>query len=165
MEGKPKKVKPKPGKKKKYKKQKEVQDAIPKGTLRRKKKEIYEKADLYQGRRPRRKGKKGGKAAKDVAKKLKHTEITVPKAIKRRIRIQESVTVADLARAMGIKAAELIKRLLGFGATFSINQAIDFETASVVADDLGYELELDSFEEESLISETWIMERPPCSII
>jgi translation initiation factor IF-2 len=150
----PEKVKPKTGKKKKYLKQKEDQDLTPKGTLRRKKKEIYEKADLYQGRGPRRKGKKGGKAAKDVAKKLKHTEITVPKAIKRRIRIQESVTVADLAKAMGIKAAELIKRLLAFGATFSINQAMDFETASVVADDLGYELELDSFKEESLISET-----------
>jgi translation initiation factor IF-2 len=154
VEVEPEKVKPKPGKKKKFKKQKEDQGTIPKGAFRRKKKEIYEKADLYQGRGPRRKGKKGGKAAKDVAKKLKHTEITVPKAIKRRIKIQESVTVADLAKAMGIKAAEMIKRLLGFGATFSINQSMDFETASVVADDLGYELELDSFEEESLISET-----------
>ena len=154
VEVEPEKVKPKPGKMKKYKKQKEAQDAMPKGAFRRKKKEIYEKADLYQGRGPRRKGKKGGKVAKDVAKKLKHTEITVPKAIKRRIKIQESVTVADLAKAMGIKAMELIKRLLAFGATFSINQAMDFETASVVADDLGYELELDSFEEESLIPET-----------
>ncbi|MBW2116993.1 MAG: translation initiation factor IF-2 [Deltaproteobacteria bacterium] len=150
----PEKVKPKAVKKKKYKKQKETQDAVPKGPLRRIKKEIYEKADLYQGRRPRRKGKKGGKTAKDVGKKLKHTEITVPKAIKRKIRIQESVTIADLAKAMGIKAAELIKRLLAFGVTFSINQSMDFETASVVADDLGYELELDSFEEENLISET-----------
>jgi translation initiation factor IF-2 len=154
VEVEPEKVKPKAGKKKKYLKQKETQDPTPKGTLRHKKKEIYEKADLYQGRGPRRKGKKGGKAAKDVTKQLKHTEITIPKAIKRRIRIQESVTVADLAKAMGIKARELIKRLLAFGATLSINQAMDFETASVVADDLGYELELDSFKEESLISET-----------
>jgi translation initiation factor IF-2 len=154
VEPEPEKVKPKAGKKKKYFPQKEDEDLTPKGTFRHKKKEIYEKADLYQGRGPRRKGKKGVKAAKDVAKKLKHTEITVPKAIKRRIRIQESVTVADLAKAMGIKAAELIKRILAFGATFSINQAMDFETASVVADDLGYELELDSFKEESLISET-----------
>ncbi|MCD4716172.1 MAG: translation initiation factor IF-2 [Desulfobacterales bacterium] len=154
VEVEPEKVKPKPGKKKKFKKQKEDQNATPKSTLRRKKKEIYEKADLYQGRGPRRKGKKGGKAAKDVSKKLKHTEITVPKAIKRRIKIQESVTVADLAKAMGIKARDLIKRLLAFGATLSINQAMDFETASVVADDLGYELELDSFKEETLISET-----------
>jgi len=154
VEAEPEKVKPKAGKKKKYKKQKEPQDAISKGTFRHKKKEIYEKADLYGGRGPRRKGKKGGKSTKDVAKNLKHTEITVPKAIKRRIRIQESVTVADLAKAMGIKAAELIKRVIAFGATFSINQAMDFETASVVADDLGYELELDSFEEERLISET-----------
>ncbi len=166
VEVEPQKVKPEPGKKKKYKKQKETKESIPKGTFRRKKKEIYEKADLYQGRGPRRKGKKGGKAAKDVAKKLKQTEITVPKAIKRRIKIQESVTVSDLAKAMGIKAAELIKRLLAFGATFNINQAMDFETASVVADDLGYELELDSFKEESFISETEdrpedLVPRPP----
>jgi len=40
----------------------------------------------------------------------------------------------------------------------NINQPIDFETASVVADDLGFELELDTFEEESFLSD--VVDRP-----
>jgi translation initiation factor IF-2 len=143
-----------PSRKKRQKRPLNEQEAIPKGALRRRKKEIYEKADLYEGRAPRRKVKKGGKAAQEAAKKLRQTKITVPKAIKRRIKIQETVTVAELAKSMGIKAVDLIKRLIGLGVTLSINQAMDYETASVVADELGYELELDSFEEAKFISET-----------
>jgi translation initiation factor IF-2 len=98
--------------------------------------------------------KRGAKKARVEVKKGKQTEITVPKAIKRRIKIQEFVTVAELAKAMGTKAAELIKRLMSQGYTGSINQPIDFETASVVADDFGFELELDSFKEADLIAQT-----------
>jgi len=74
--------------------------------------------------------------------------------------------VAELAKAMGAKAGEVIKKLMALGSVVNINQSIDFETASVVADEFGYELELDAFEEESLISETEdrpedLVPRPP----
>lgn len=124
-----------------------------KGIFRKRKKEIYEKSDLYQGRGLKRKLRRDGKKAKDIAKGGAHTEITVPKAIKRRIKVQEFVTVSELAKAMGIKAAELIKKLMGLGFTGDINKSVDFETASVVADDFAYELELDVFEEKHLIIE------------
>ena len=100
----------------------------------------------------------GGKKGKEAHRKLKQTEITVPRAIKRRIRVQEFVTVVDLAKAMGTKAAELMKRLINLGVMTNINQSIDFETASVVADDLGFELELDTFEEEKFFSDS--VDRP-----
>jgi translation initiation factor IF-2 len=156
-----KEVRPKKGKgakKKKGKKAVEIEEAPARGTFRRRKKEIYERADLYNGRPLRRKGAKAGKKAKEAPRKLKHTEITVPKAIKRKITVQESVTVVDLAKAMGTKAAELLKRLMKLGAMVNINQSIDFETASVVADDLGFELELDTFEEESFFTD--VEDRP-----
>jgi len=124
------------------------------GHLRRRKKEIYERADLYQGRSIARKTKKGGKKAKAEGKKGKHTEITVPKAIKRRIKVPDFVTIGELAKAMGTKAPELIKTLMTMGQVANINQTIDFETASLVADDFGYELDLDTFEEVKLIAET-----------
>ena len=139
--------------KKRKKGRKKEEEAIPKKVLRHKKKEIYEKADLYAGRPLKRKGKKGSQKGKASTREQKHTEITVPKAIKRRIKVQEVVTVAELAKAMGIKGPELIKKLMALGAGVSLNQSIDFETASVVADDFGYELELGTFKEEQLISE------------
>jgi len=76
------------------------------------------------------------------------------KAIKRRIKMQETVTVAELAKAMGLKGAELLGALLKQGVMVHINQAIDFETASLVSEGFGYELELDMFQEETLLAES-----------
>lgn len=147
-----------PPKKKKGRKGAKVEDVPARGTFRRRKKEVYERADLYNGRPRKRKGPKGGRRGKETPRNFKHTEITVPKAIKRRIKVQDFVTVVDLAKAMGTKAAELMKRLINLGVMANINQPIDFESASVVADDLGFELELDTFEEESFLSD--IVDRP-----
>jgi translation initiation factor IF-2 len=134
-------------------KKKEVIELDKRGKYRFRKKEVYERADLYEDRGIVRKGKKGAKKGKMEAVRGKHTEITVPKAIKRRIKVPEFVTVVELAKAMGTKAAELIKTLLGMGHMANINQAIDFDTASVLADDFGYELELDTFTEVALIAD------------
>jgi len=153
--------KPKKGKafkKKKEKKVLTVEEAPDRGTFRRRKKEVYERADLYNGKPRRPKGAKTGKKGKEVVRKLRHTEITVPKAIKRKIGVQETVTVTDLAKAMGTKATELMKRLIKLGAMVNVNQPIDFETASVVAEELGFELELDTFEEKSLFED--VVDRP-----
>jgi translation initiation factor IF-2 len=153
-------------KKSKKKKKAPKKEVEAKESFRRRKKEVYEKADLYAERGPRRKGRMAGRKGKEVAKTVKQTEITVPKAIKRRIKVQETVTIAELAKAMGTKAVELIKRLMALGVTANINQPIDFESASVVADEFGYELELDTFEEEHLFDETEdraedLVPRPP----
>jgi len=148
--------KPKKGKvfkKKKEKKVLAVEEAPDRGTFRRRKKEVYERADLYNGKPRRPKGAKAGKRGKEEVRRLRHTEITVPKAIKRKIGVQEMVTVTDLAKAMGTKATELMKRLIKLGAMVNVNQPIDFETASVVAEELGFELELDTFEEKSLLED------------
>jgi translation initiation factor IF-2 len=137
-----KKDKKKPGKKK------EEDTGV---RLRHRRLEVFERADLYEDRGPRIKDRKAAKKTRETAKKLKHTEITVPKAIKRRLKVQESVTVSELAKAMGVKASELLKKLLGMGVMTSINKSIDFETASIIADDFGYELELDTFELDRII--------------
>ncbi len=152
--------------KKREKKKVDKKESAPRGLIRHRKIEVFEKADLYEGRTPRRKEKKAGKRAKGVEKKLSQTEITIPKAIKRRIKVQEKVTVSELAKAMSIKAIALIKKLMDLGVRANINQAIDYETASVAADDFGYELELDLIELESIITEVEdkpedLKQRPP----
>jgi len=144
--------KAKPAKKKKEKKADEPEvEAV--GIGRRRKREVYERDELYEGRELKRQTYKAAKKSKEITKVQKHTEITVPKAIKRRIKVGAGVTVGDLARAMGVKAAELIRSLMKLGDVVGINQTIDFETASVLADEFGYELELDTFEEDRFISE------------
>ena len=136
--------------KKKEKKRADKEEVPLKGQVRQRKIAVFERADLYEGRKVKRK-KKEGKGPEP--KRLKQTEITLPKAIKRRIKIQESVTVAELAKAMGVKGTELIKKLLVQGVMANVNQPLDFETASLVADEFGYEIELDQIEMESFVAE------------
>ncbi|MFC1579284.1 translation initiation factor IF-2 [Thermodesulfobacteriota bacterium] len=148
----PKEEKGKPTRKKRDRKKTGKEESAPKGNVRHRKYEVFERADLYEGRRvkPRR---KDGAAGKEGGKSLRQTEITVPKASKRRIKVQEQVTVSELAKVMGIKAALLVKKLISMGVMVNVTQAIDFETASLVADEFGYELELDQFEMEDVLSE------------
>jgi translation initiation factor IF-2 len=93
-------------------------------------------------------------------------EVTVPKAIKRKIRISEVILVGELAKRMGIKASEVIKKLMELGLMVTINQAIDADAAALVATDFGYEVEKTGFEIEDLIEEqkeisSDVLPRPP----
>jgi translation initiation factor IF-2 len=135
--------------KKKTGKRPEVPEAIRAKPV--KKREVRERADLYgvaegEGRGPRRRGLK--KAIKKVSK----AELTVPKAIKRRIKVGESITVGELAKRMGIKSGEVIKQLLQMGVMANINYPIDFDSAVIVAGEFGYEVEHASMQEEELLS-------------
>ncbi len=84
---------------------------------------------------------------------LGKSEVTVPKAIKRKIRISEAILVGELAKRMGIKAGEVIKKLMDLGLMVTINQAIDSDAAALVATDFGYEVEKTGFEIEDLVEE------------
>ncbi len=113
------------------------------------KKEVVEGKDLYSGGSKRlRKGKKGPKSKMDRGLK---PQITTPKAIKRRIKIDDTIILAELAKRMGIKANEMIAKLMGLGVMATVNQTIDFDTAVLVSTEFGYELEKASFEEDNLL--------------
>ncbi|HPI57691.1 MAG TPA: translation initiation factor IF-2 [Syntrophales bacterium] len=73
--------------------------------------------------------------------KMKKTEITVPKAIKRRIKVEEAIRVGDLAKKMGVRASDVINKLLGLGMMVTINQSIDIDAASLIAAEFGYQIE------------------------
>ncbi len=113
-------------------------------------KEVVEGQDLYDTAKVR--GKKGRKAAKAKPAKGQKTQITTPKAIKRRIKIDDAIMLSDLAKRMGIKAGDMIKELMTMGVMATVNQTIDFETASLVAAEFGYEVEKAAFEEEAVLS-------------
>ncbi|WP_339137618.1 MAG: translation initiation factor IF-2 [Candidatus Electrothrix sp. GW3-4] len=92
----------------------------------------------YRGRRKKDKRRKS---------KISSTPVTESKAIKRRIKVFESINVGDLAKRMGIKANEVIAKLMGLGVMATLNQALDLDTATLVAADFGYEVEQGMTEE------------------
>jgi translation initiation factor IF-2 len=78
---------------------------------------------------------------KKTVVEMKVTEITTPKAIKRRVKVEEAIRVGDLAKKMGVKANELIAKLIALGVMVTINQAIDIDTATLIASEFGYSVE------------------------
>ena len=154
-------------KKKKRKKKTEEPD-IDRKFLKKKisfrRKEVVEGQDLYARGRRTRKSKKALKA-KAPAVGLK-TQITTAKAIKRRIKIDETIVLSDLAKRMGIKAGDMIKTLMSMGVMATVNQTIDFDTAVLVAAEFNYDVERATFKEEAIIQAEKddpekLIERPP----
>lgn len=99
------------------------------------------------------KGRKKPKVVSLADKRLgrsRETEKTVPKAIKRKIRMQDGMALSELAKRMGVKATELIKKLMELGVMATMNQVLDFDTASLVASEFNYEVETVSIEEETI---------------
>ncbi|CAM4184727.1 translation initiation factor IF-2 [Kerstersia similis] len=58
--------------------------------------------------------------------------------ISREVHVPETITVADLAHKMAVKAAEVIKQLMKLGQMVTINQVLDQETAMIVVEELGH---------------------------
>ncbi|MCC7343926.1 MAG: translation initiation factor IF-2 [Deltaproteobacteria bacterium] len=81
----------------------------------------------------------------------KKTESTLPKAIKRVVKMGENISVSDLAQQLGVKGGELIKKLMAMGTMATLNQALDFDTATLLAQDYQWEVRKTSFEEENVL--------------
>ncbi|OGQ59754.1 MAG: translation initiation factor IF-2 [Deltaproteobacteria bacterium RIFCSPLOWO2_02_FULL_53_8] len=109
-------------------------------------------------------GKKTGKSSKfsrdkrpkagqggAAARPMKKTEITVPKAAKRVIRIVDAISVADLSQRLGVKAGDIIKKLMSLGIMAAINQLVDVDSVSLIAQEYGYEVESVAVEEDILM--------------
>jgi translation initiation factor IF-2 len=96
-------------------------------------------------------GKRPQKRRALPGKEQKKTEITVPRASKRVVRISEVVTVADLARAMGVKASDVLKKLLDMGMMATINQVLDHDTAALIAAEFEYQVENVAIDVEQML--------------
>ena len=64
------------------------------------------------------------------------------------IELPPTMTVRDLARAIATSPIEIIKNLMLNGVMANINQQIDFDTAAIVAAEMGYEAILETPEEK-----------------
>ena len=62
--------------------------------------------------------------------------------VRREVQVGETITVAELAQRMAVKATEVIKALMGLGVMATINQPIDQDTAVLVIEEMGHEAKL-----------------------
>jgi translation initiation factor IF-2 len=106
-----------------------------------------------------------GKKKKPTKKGAK-TQITERAEHKKVIRVEESISVSELSQAMGVKASDLIRKLMQSGTMATINQQITADTAAFLATEFGFTVEKKGFEVEEYIpevaeDESKLVIRPP----
>ncbi len=109
---------------------------------------------FFAGKKTAKKGGRFSAADKQRAgqsRPMKKTEITVPKAAKRVIKIVDAISVADLSQRLGVKAGEIIKKLMALGTMATVNQLVDLDCATLIAHEYEYEVESVAVEEETLL--------------
>ena len=73
--------------------------------------------------------------------KLRRLELERARKQQLRVRIPDVITVGELATRLKVTATEVIKKLMMLGVMATINEEIDFDTASLVAEELGAKVE------------------------
>lgn len=116
------------------------EDKAADGKARKRKRKVVRKEDMFDAMersfaaRPRKRRAVPGQ-------KVNKTALTMPKASKRIVRINEGANPAELARAMGVKAGEVLGALMRLGVMKTINDTLDFDTATLVAEEFDYTVE------------------------
>ncbi|NOQ94374.1 MAG: translation initiation factor IF-2 [Methylophaga sp.] len=92
-----------------------------------------------KGRRKKKKGKGAQQPSTAVMESSEEHGFTLPTApVVHEVNVPETISVADLALRMSVKAAEVIKALMGLGQMATINQVLDQDTAVILIEEMGH---------------------------
>ena len=83
-----------------------------------------------------KKGKRGGRHQVEIDNQ--HTFQAPTEPVVHEVLVPETITVAELAHKMAVKAVEVIKTLMKMGSMVTINQVLDQETAIIVVEEMGH---------------------------
>ncbi|HEX8955868.1 MAG TPA: translation initiation factor IF-2, partial [Burkholderiaceae bacterium] len=82
-------------------------------------------------------GPKGRRHSSDDAQRESNFQVPT-EAVVKEIHVPETITVADLAHGMSVKASEVIKQMMKLGQMVTINQVLDQETAMILVEEMGH---------------------------
>ena len=122
-----------------------------------KKKEIKTRGDTNSGNRGgnwRAGGNKGGRGGRRGGNDRHEQQQVVQQEFRAlEISVPETITVAELAHKMAVKAAELIKVLMKMGQMVTINQPLDQDTAMIVVEEMGHTAKIAALDDPEAFSE------------
>jgi translation initiation factor IF-2 len=93
---------------------------------------------LAAGKKPKHRPRMMGKKAVVTSATGQHAFERPTAPIVHEVALPETITVAELAQKMSVKAAEVIKVLMKLGSMVTINQVLDRDTATIVVEDMGH---------------------------
>ena len=100
--------------------------------------EIDLSAHAKRNKFKRRKGHEKSEKYREAEESLTHGFAMPTAPTVHEVMVPETITVAELAKRMSVKAAAVIKVMIGLGAMATINQVIDQETAMIVVEEMGH---------------------------
>ena len=95
--------------------------------------------------RSSRRGKPVKSRREQEAEKLRRLELERQRRQRLEIKIPDEITVGELAARLKVQAAEIIKRLMAVGVMASVSEVIDYDTAALVAMEIGAKVEREVF--------------------
>ena len=130
-------------------------------------KQVRETLEKLQGKSSKSKGAKHRKDKRDQRKQKTEEDIEQQEKESKKIQITEFITVGEIASLMDITSNDIISACMSLGVMVTMNQRLDAETLTIVADEFGYELEFvksdleEKIEEEEKEDEGLLEKRPP----
>ena len=122
----------------------------------RKNNENYQKKQKLVQKSKQQKKQQLSSKRETEAEKLRRLELERARKQQLRVTIPDEITVSELASRLKVTATEVIKKLMTLGVFATINQTVDFDTASLVAEELGAKVEKEvvvTIEERLIVDE------------
>ena len=119
-----------------------------------------------------KKGQNFPKRRETEAERLQRIQLEKARKAQLKVQIPEEITVGELATRLKQTAANVIKKLMGLGVMASVSEVVDFDTASLIAEEFGAKVEKEVhvsieerlFEQDEDPAES-LQERPPVVVV
>ncbi len=104
-------------------------------------KQVRETLEKLQGKTNKSKGAKYRREKRDIHRQKTEEELAQQELESKMLKVTEFVTVAEIATMMDVSVTQIISACMSLGMMVTMNQRLDAETLSIVAEEFGYEVE------------------------
>ena len=116
-------------------------------------KQVRETLEKLQGRSSKGKGAKYRRSKRDAHREQTEAELEAQEAESKTLKVTEFVTVSEVATMMNVPVTNIISACMSLGMMVTMNQRLDAETLSIVAEEFNYKVEFVGAEVEEAIEE------------
>ena len=130
-------------------------------------KQIRETLEKLQGKTYKSKGAKYRRDKRVQHRQKTEEELAQLEAESKVLKVTEFITVGEIATLMEVGGTEIISACMSLGIMVTMNQRLDAETLTIVADEFGYKVEFvksdleETFEDEEVLDEASLVSRAP----
>lgn len=115
--------------------------------------QVRETLEKLQGKSSKGKGAKYRREKRDIHRQKSEEELAQLEADSKLLKVTEFVTVSELAAMMNIQVTQIISACMSLGMMVTMNQRLDAETLSIVAEEFGFDVEFVTADIEEAIQE------------